>query len=85
MIAGMSLCEVGCVPELELAVPLDPDETHTSFPETFVHFSVALPDFAVAPAFVHFPPALLEALTEYTGEVATNIPIANARTPLRTK
>jgi hypothetical protein len=27
----------------------------------------------------------LEALTEYTGEVATNTPTANARTPLREK
>jgi hypothetical protein len=50
-----------------------------------VHFSVALPDFAVAPAFAHFPPALLEALTEYTGEVATNTPTANARKLLRAK
>ena len=85
MIAGMSLCELGCAPELELDSPLDPDETHTSFPATFLQVSVTLPDLTVAPAFVHLPPALLEALTEYTGEVATNTPIANARTPLRAK
>ena len=83
--AGMSFCEVGWAPELALAEPPEPATTHTSFPEIFVHFSVTLPDFAIAPAFEHFPPALLEALTEYTGEVATNAPIARARTPLRAK
>ena len=79
IIAGISRCEVGCVPELAepelplplpLPLPLELCATHTSFDPTLVHFKVVLPDLAVAPAFVHLPPAEFAALAR--GAVATN-------------
>ena len=81
----MSLCEVGWAPEIELDVPLDPDETHTSFPATFLHVSVTLPDLTVAPAFVHLPPALFAALAEQTGNTANIAPTMTDMTPFRAK
>ena len=61
----MSRWEVGCVPELAepaLPLPVEVWATHTSFFPTLVHFNVDLPDFTVAPAFVHLPPAEFAAL-----------------------
>ena len=81
----MSFCEVGCAPELELDVPLVPDETHTSFPATFLQVSVTLPDLTVAPAFVHLPPALFAALAEQTGNTANIAPTMTDITPFRAK
>ncbi len=62
-------------PELPLPLPLELCATHTSFDPTLVHFKVVLPELAVAPAFVHFPPAEFAALA-----CGALVAIANATT-----